>query len=64
MTLSWHERRVVATDSSDTIADGVAGRCPIAPSSRLGNCQPLGGVDGVCSHAGAVGVCECGRACR
>lgn len=29
MTLSWHERRVVTTDSTDTIADGVAGRLPI-----------------------------------
>jgi threonine dehydratase len=30
LTLSWHERRVVTTDSADTIADGVAGRFPIA----------------------------------
>jgi len=29
MTRSWHERRVVTTDSTDTIADGVAGRYPI-----------------------------------
>ena len=29
MTHSWHERRVVTTDSTDTIADGVAGRHPI-----------------------------------
>ncbi|MFI6011700.1 threonine/serine dehydratase [Streptomyces sp. NPDC051243] len=29
MTHSWHQRRVVTTDSTDTIADGVAGRCPI-----------------------------------
>ena len=29
MTRSWHERRVVTTDSADTIADGVAGRYPI-----------------------------------
>jgi threonine dehydratase len=29
MTLSWHERRVVTTDTIDTIADGVAGRHPI-----------------------------------
>jgi threonine dehydratase len=29
MTRSWHERHVVTTDSTDTIADGVAGRCPI-----------------------------------
>jgi threonine dehydratase len=29
MTRSWHERRVVTTDSTDTIADGVAGRFPI-----------------------------------
>ncbi|MFC5216726.1 threonine ammonia-lyase [Streptomyces coerulescens] len=29
MTRSWHVRRVVTTDSTDTIADGVAGRCPI-----------------------------------
>ena len=29
MTLSWRERRVVTTDSADTIADGVAGRFPI-----------------------------------
>ncbi|WP_033285250.1 threonine ammonia-lyase [Streptomyces sp. NRRL F-525] len=29
LTRSWHERRVVTTDSTDTIADGVAGRCPI-----------------------------------
>jgi len=28
-TLSWRQRRVVITDSVDTIADGVAGRCPI-----------------------------------
>ena len=30
MTRSWHERRVVTTDTADTIADGVAGRYPIA----------------------------------
>lgn len=29
MTRSWHSRRVVTTDSADTIADGVAGRHPI-----------------------------------
>ncbi|RPE37244.1 threonine dehydratase [Streptomyces sp. Ag109_O5-1] len=29
MTHSWHRRRVVTTDSTDTIADGVAGRRPI-----------------------------------
>jgi threonine dehydratase len=29
MTRSWHERRVVTTDSTNTIADGVAGRYPI-----------------------------------
>ncbi|MFD3404874.1 threonine/serine dehydratase [Kribbella sp. NPDC058693] len=29
LTRSWHERRVVTTDSTDTIADGVAGRFPI-----------------------------------
>jgi threonine dehydratase len=29
MTLSWRQRRVVTTDSTDTIADGVAGRLPI-----------------------------------
>ncbi|MEO3806251.1 pyridoxal-phosphate dependent enzyme [Nonomuraea sp. B10E8] len=29
MTRSWHERRVVTTESADTIADGVAGRYPI-----------------------------------
>ncbi|MGW8990979.1 threonine ammonia-lyase [Streptomyces zhihengii] len=29
MTLSWHARRVITTDSADTIADGVAGRRPI-----------------------------------
>lgn len=29
MSLSWHRRRVVTTDSTDTIADGVAGRRPI-----------------------------------
>ncbi|MFA1548945.1 threonine/serine dehydratase [Actinomadura chokoriensis] len=29
MTRSWHQRRVVTTDSTDTIADGVAGRFPI-----------------------------------
>jgi threonine dehydratase len=29
MTRSWHERRVVTTDSTSTIADGVAGRRPI-----------------------------------
>ncbi|MFF4053722.1 threonine/serine dehydratase [Streptomyces chartreusis] len=29
MTRSWHGRRVVTTDSTDTIADGVTGRCPI-----------------------------------
>lgn len=29
MTYSWRHRRVVTTDSTDTIADGVAGRCPI-----------------------------------
>ncbi|MFJ9711960.1 threonine/serine dehydratase [Streptomyces sp. NPDC101234] len=29
MTHSWHRRRVVTTDSTDTIADGVSGRRPI-----------------------------------
>jgi threonine dehydratase len=29
MTHSWRQRRVVTTDSTDTIADGVAGRRPI-----------------------------------
>lgn len=29
MTLSWRQRRVVTTGSTDTIADGVAGRRPI-----------------------------------
>ncbi|OIJ93293.1 hypothetical protein BIV24_12370 [Streptomyces colonosanans] len=29
MTHSWRQRRVVTTDSTNTIADGVAGRCPI-----------------------------------
>ncbi|MBN9746472.1 threonine dehydratase [Amycolatopsis sp. A1MSW2902] len=29
MTRSWHQQRVVSTDSTDTIADGVAGRFPI-----------------------------------
>lgn len=29
MTQSWHQRRVVTTDSTDTIADAVAGRFPI-----------------------------------
>jgi threonine dehydratase len=29
MTYSWRERRVVTTESTNTIADGVAGRCPI-----------------------------------
>ncbi|MFD5751519.1 threonine/serine dehydratase [Streptomyces sp. NPDC127033] len=29
MTHSWRRRRVVTTDATDTIADGVAGRCPI-----------------------------------
>ncbi|MFI6281094.1 threonine/serine dehydratase [Streptomyces sp. NPDC050988] len=29
LTLSWRGRRVVTTDSTDTIADGVAGRRPI-----------------------------------
>jgi threonine dehydratase len=28
MTRSWHERRVVTTESTNTIADGVAGRRP------------------------------------
>jgi threonine dehydratase len=29
MTHSWRQRRVITTDSTDTIADGVAGRRPI-----------------------------------
>lgn len=29
MTLSWQQRRVVTTESAETIADGVAGRYPI-----------------------------------
>lgn len=29
MALSWRQRRVVNTDSTDTIADAVVGRCPI-----------------------------------
>ncbi|MGW7264433.1 threonine ammonia-lyase [Streptomyces sp. NPDC054842] len=29
MTRSWHQHRVVTTESTDTIADGVAGRYPI-----------------------------------
>lgn len=30
MTLSWRARRIVETETTDTIADGVAGRFPIA----------------------------------
>ncbi|MFD2350041.1 pyridoxal-phosphate dependent enzyme [Nonomuraea ferruginea] len=30
MTLSWRQRRVVTTETTDTIADGVAARLPIA----------------------------------
>ncbi|MGO9960324.1 MAG: hypothetical protein ACLP50_30840 [Solirubrobacteraceae bacterium] len=29
MALSWGQRTVVKTDRIETIADGVAGRCPI-----------------------------------
>ncbi|MGW6200665.1 threonine ammonia-lyase [Kribbella sp. NPDC055110] len=29
LTNSWHQRRVITTDTTDTIADGVAGRIPI-----------------------------------
>ncbi|MEV7087704.1 pyridoxal-phosphate dependent enzyme [Streptomyces sp. NPDC093085] len=29
LTRSWHRRRIVTTDATDTIADGVAGRYPI-----------------------------------
>ncbi|GAA1139073.1 pyridoxal-phosphate dependent enzyme [Kribbella jejuensis] len=29
LTLSWHQRRVVTTETTNTIADGVAGRRPI-----------------------------------
>jgi threonine dehydratase len=29
MALSWRQRTVVETDRIETIADGVAGRCPI-----------------------------------
>lgn len=29
MTLSWRAREIVETESCDTVADGVAGRCPI-----------------------------------
>jgi threonine dehydratase len=29
MTHSWRQRRLVTTGPTDTIADGVAGRCPI-----------------------------------
>lgn len=29
MAMSWRARRVINTDTIDTIADGVAGRCPI-----------------------------------
>ncbi len=29
MTLSWREKKIITTDSIDTIADGVAGRFPI-----------------------------------
>ena len=29
MALSWRKRTVVETDRIETIADGVAGRCPI-----------------------------------
>jgi threonine dehydratase len=29
LTHSWHQRRIVTTDTTDTIADGVAGRHPI-----------------------------------
>ncbi|MGH3544715.1 MAG: pyridoxal-phosphate dependent enzyme, partial [Mycobacteriales bacterium] len=32
MTLSWRQWRVVTTDSTNTIADGVAGRVPFPPS--------------------------------
>jgi len=29
LTYSWRQRRVVTTNTTDTIADGVAGRCPL-----------------------------------
>jgi threonine dehydratase len=29
MALAWRQRQVIETDRIDTIADGVAGRCPI-----------------------------------
>src|SRR6266404_4269424 len=38
MTHSWRQRRVVTTDSTSTIADGVAGRRPIPAGTSAPSC--------------------------
>ncbi len=40
MTLSWRQRRVVTTDTTDTIADGVAAGGPSPPSSTISSRSP------------------------
>jgi hypothetical protein len=39
-TYSWRQRRVVTTDSTDTIADGVAGRRPSGPYLTISSWSP------------------------
>ncbi len=65
MTRSWHARRVVTTDSTDTIADGVAGRYPIPAvlddlllvaddAVLVGEASIVAGVRMLHDHAGLV----------
>ncbi|MDQ7805459.1 pyridoxal-phosphate dependent enzyme [Amycolatopsis sp. A133] len=65
MTRSWHERRVVTTGPTNTIADGVAGRCPIPEvlddllvvaddAVLVGEASIIAGVRLLFDHAGLV----------
>lgn len=40
LTYSWHQRRVVTTDTTDSIADGVVGRYPSKPCSMTFSWSP------------------------
>jgi threonine dehydratase len=65
MTRSWHQRRVVTTGATDTIADGVAGRRPIAAvlddlllvaddAVLVGEASIVAGLRMLLEHAGLV----------
>jgi threonine dehydratase len=65
MTHSWRQRRVVTTDSTNTIADAVAGRCPIPvvlgnllavadDAVLVGEASIINGMRMLLDHAGLV----------